>query len=596
MIARMNLEPSPTRQDESRSYQKPAIRPEMTVRQVAADYPPCREIFVAYGEPTDRPGKFGHFQPLTHFARCRDICLDKLLEQLSQAANVPIDRSSGAAERIHRSFIVAALAITLSLGAAWGAWLLWRIGTHQDFDAVAAAHIVAHGEAQLWGFIGFFIVGISLRTVLLDAVRSRSGQYVCIGLFAFALISLAGGFAWSIVPRQLSALGLASGVALLVVSLLFWGVQIWTLWPKRRLTWARAVMLSGWWLTIWAAATCFLRWQAGSAGPGTFSTTARLLLIELAVFGFAMNSIYGFGQLLLPGFLRTGRTRGWAIEAAFWLHNLGVAFIVMSSTDFASKVPAVAGISSIAAGAIFFAIGQHVFIGKPRTSHRPEQGHRLLDLYIPLAFFWLILSMLLLVAGHCYELVSQVTPPHAFTGAVRHALTVGFMTTLILGVGQRFLPVLEHTILRRQGFVAPILILIAAGNLLRVTFELATMWVAGAYFWMPISAVLEWTALLLFAISVCSLMWHTDSLFKSGHVTNTSSLAVLLAEHPWLENHLIERGSSYLARARTVPRELTIGTFAHSEGEPADALVDDLNRLLLDTNRGLRPPHSNQIS
>ena len=52
------------------------------------------------------------------------------------------------------------------------------------------------------------------------------------------------------------------------------------------------------------------------------------------------------------------------------------------------------------------------------------------------------------------------------------------MTTLILGVGQRFLPVLEHTILRRQGFVAPILILIAAGNLLRVTFELATMWVA----------------------------------------------------------------------------------------------------------------------
>jgi len=191
MIARMNLEPSPTRQDESRSYQKPAIRPEMTVRQVAADYPPCREIFVTYGEPTDRPGKFGHFQPLTHFARCRDICLDKLLEQLSQAANVPIDRSSGAAERIHRSFIVAALAITLSLGAAWGAWLLWRIGIHQDFDAVAAAHIVAHGEAQLWGFIGFFIVGISLRTVLLDAVRSRGGQYVCIGLFAFALVDCA---------------------------------------------------------------------------------------------------------------------------------------------------------------------------------------------------------------------------------------------------------------------------------------------------------------------------------------------------------------------------------------------------------------------
>jgi hypothetical protein len=56
------------RQTETRSYQKPALQPEMTVRQVATDYPACRDILIEYGEPTDRPGAFGHFQPLTHFA------------------------------------------------------------------------------------------------------------------------------------------------------------------------------------------------------------------------------------------------------------------------------------------------------------------------------------------------------------------------------------------------------------------------------------------------------------------------------------------------------------------------------------------------
>ncbi len=580
MIAPMNSAPASAEPSASRSYEKPAIRPEMTVRHVASDYPPCREIFVQYGEPTARPGRVGHFQPLSDFARCRGVSLDRLLEQLSQAAGVPIDRENQAAEQIHRNFIAAALAITLTLGAGWGAWLLWSIGFQHDFHAVAAAHIVAHGEAQLWGVIGLFIVGISLRTVLMDAVHSQAGRRIGNGLLALALVSLAAGIAWSVAPARLPGVGIAGAVGLLCLSLVLWGVQIRLLWPKWRLTWARAVMISGLWLTIWAAVTCLLRWQAGAEGPGMYSTAARLLLIELAVFGFAMNSIYGFGQLLLPGFLRTGRPRPQAIAAVFWLHNLGVAMLAINSTGLAPKALAVVGIVAIAAGTICYAFGQHIFLGKPRSSRRPEQGHWLLDLYIPLAFFWLVVSLLMLVGGNVYEFVAQVPPPHEFTGAVRHALTVGFMTTLILGVGQRLLPVLEHTVLTRPGLVLPILILIGVGNLLRVTLQLATIGAPWAYAVMPVSSLLEWTALLLFTISLCSLMWRTDPLLKTGRVTRFSSLAVLLAEHPWLEDLLIENGSSYLARARTVPLELTIGSFAESEGQAPHEFVDYINNLL----------------
>ena len=122
--------------------------------------------------------------------------------------------------------------------------------------------------------------------------------------------------------------------------------------------------------------------------------------------------------------------------------------------------------------------------------------------------------------------------------------------------------------------------LIGIGNLLRVTSELATIWTPWAYAWMPVSAVFEWTALLLFTISVCLLFWHRDPLIRSGRVTVRSSLAVVLAQHPCIEDVLIAEGSAYLARARTVPNELTIGTFACSEGRQPDAVVNDLNQRL----------------
>ena len=55
---------------------------------------------------------------------------------------------------------------------------------------------------------------------------------------------------------------------------------------------------------------------------------------------------------------------------------------------------------------------------------------------------------------------------------------------------------------------------------------------------------------------------------------------MLLAEHPWVQDTLVERGSSYLARARTVPHELTIDSFAESEGQAPDDFVDYINQLL----------------
>ncbi|HVT27462.1 MAG TPA: NnrS family protein, partial [Lacipirellulaceae bacterium] len=186
----------------------------------------------------------------------------------------------------------------------------------------------------------------------------------------------------------------------------------------------------------------------------------------------------------------------------------------------------------------------------------------------------------LMTGGVVYEAATQNPLPHAYMGAVRHALTVGFMTTLILGVGQRVVPVLDRTVLAMPRLTVPILVLIGVGNFLRVGTEMATIFWPLAYDLMPISALLEWSALLLFAINITATMFHSDPLLKRGRVTKRSSLAVLVAEHPWIEDRLRPTGTRYLERARSVPDELTIASFAESEGFDAAELVSKINGWL----------------
>jgi hypothetical protein len=375
-------------------------------------------------------------------------------------------------------------------------------------------------------------------------------------------------------------LAIASAAALCLMSLGLSWLQITLLRAKWRATWARTVLVSGLWLTAWALITVWCRWNSCAAGPGIYSNAQRLLLIELAVFGFTMNSIYGFGQMLLPGLLRIGSTRDWAIEFAHWLHNAGTIVVCLATGFIASGLSMVVGSGLLVSGALLFAIGHRGFVGRRRSSHGPEKGHAPLDFYPPLAFFWLLAALALMTGGVLYEAVAHTPLPHAYMGAVRHALTVGFMTTLILGVGQRIVPVLDRTVLAMPKLTVPILVLIGAGNLLRVGTELATNVSPAAYVVMPYSALLEWLAMLLFAISITATMFHMDPLRTRGRVTKRSSLAFLVGEYPWIEDRLRPTGTRYLERARSVPDELTIGSFAASEGFDATELVTKINTWL----------------
>src|SRR5581483_10363531 len=67
------------------------------------------------------------------------------------------------ADAIYRPFFKAGIAVVLTLGAVWGAWLLARIGFRGTFTAAGIHEVNAHGHAQIFGWVGLFVMGFAYQ-------------------------------------------------------------------------------------------------------------------------------------------------------------------------------------------------------------------------------------------------------------------------------------------------------------------------------------------------------------------------------------------------------------------------------------------------
>ena len=90
-------------------------------------------------------------------------------------------------------------------------------------------------------------------------------------------------------------------------------------------------------------------------------------------------------------------------------------------------------------------------------------------------------------------------------GASRHALTVGFIAAMIFSVGQRILPSFcGMRVLWSPRLMLVMLVLLMSGCTLRVASEILAYQDYAAWAWnvLPISALIELTAVTLFAVNL----------------------------------------------------------------------------------------------
>jgi len=126
--------------------------------------------------------------------------------------------------------------------------------------------------------------------------------------------------------------------------------------------------------------------------------------------------------------------------------------------------------------------------------------------FIRAAFAWFLVAGAMLALEPIAVSLAGVPFSHAYTGAVRHALTVGFISQMILGVG---LVVVSRMNDLPYGQEPPLLlafVLVNLGNALRVGLEAATVYTDRAFLPMGITGMIELTGLVVWAATLVPIM------------------------------------------------------------------------------------------
>src|SRR5687767_10207108 len=148
------------------SHRKP-ITPETMLPDVLTKFPSTRRVFDRYGL-SGCGGRLGPVESIQFFARAHGVDETQLLRELDAAAQEPssdalVVPSCAVADTIYRRFFLAGILLVLTAGASWGALLLWQIGMRGKFTGVSIHDVNAHGHAQIFGWVGLFIMGFGYQ-------------------------------------------------------------------------------------------------------------------------------------------------------------------------------------------------------------------------------------------------------------------------------------------------------------------------------------------------------------------------------------------------------------------------------------------------
>ena len=403
-------------------------------------------------------------------------------------------RREALSQRLITVYIVTGLLFMLLPGTFLGVWNLVSISAQHSLATLSPEWIQAHGHAQIFGWVGSFILGIGFYSISKMAGLpsfSVSRGWVCWALWTCGALArwVTNLYLW----RWRALLPLSAAMELTAFLIFFRtvsrhpssgqsrGKQAW-IFLAIGASFGLLLTLAlnfGW--TLWLSFT--------GDGPALPHGLDQRLLV-LSTWGFLVPFIWAFNARWLPVFLGLANPSDRALLAAFAVNTAGVA------AGLAGRFPLSAALSMV--GAVSAALALNIF----ESSERPAktQGiHPSFPLFVRGAYVWLLIA-----AGLSMWAVSA-DRNGGIWGASRHALTVGFVSTMIFAIGQRVLPAFcGMRVLFNKGLMFGSLALLNLGCFLRVSSEIPAYEGYWKQAWsvLPVSAIVELTAVTLFATNL----------------------------------------------------------------------------------------------
>lgn len=447
--------------------------------------------------------------------RVRRSLVDMNTRNLTQLKVLPAESLPGdrAHVEIYKPYFAAGVICVLTVGCLLGAIALFKISLLSSYTATELTPLIwAHANSQLFGWVGFFVMGFALQMHGTTVQKSRSFHrlaYISLGLMSLGIILrfVAEPLAQS-TPSIGIPIGLAACVSQIIAVFVFHfnsGVNRFR--TGAGLTWQTTfIFASLFWFTVVTLAEPVVFLNTHLANPqesvlfiARWFTPYR----ETQFLGFVAMMIYGVALVKMSSCFGFKSAEKWSGITGFVLWSLGLLirifgwlFFFDSGMKAGSDNWMRIGSSFLMLGAVFVVISLKVF----EKSTLTLRAHK----FIRAAFAWLLIGGVLLVLEPLHLRFLSLPFSHAYTGGIRHAITVGFISQMILGVSLR---VVSESCRLDESNLNPLwlaFIMLNLGNLGRVALEISTDYSPWGFKLMGFTGFIELSALVIWAIALAA--------------------------------------------------------------------------------------------
>jgi uncharacterized protein involved in response to NO len=413
-----------------------------------------------------------------------------------------------------RAWIASGLFFMALPGTLLGFSNLMAISVQHGLGTLPAAWMEGHGHAQMFGWIGSFILGIGFYSQPAHGRAATRLPLFCYILWTsgVALRWFANIYGW----HWRTWIPVSAGFELIAVMLFLYAASHHKLpessdGKKTKASmelWMVSVLIGTAGLAaavIFNFAECVRLAIRGDLRSFPHALDQRYLI--LLGWGFVVPVVWGFSARWLPTFLAISKPNVRLFRLALCLDVAGVLLGL-------SGLPKPATILFlVSATAIGVALR---FAERPHGSAKTQGIHSSFPVFARLPYAWLIIAAAMSIWAAFADVHGGVW------GASRHALTVGFAATMVFAIGPRILPHfagIQNIFSKRLMFVS--LLCLQTGCLLRVSSEPLAYEGIVSFGWkvLPVSGMLELAGVLTFAINLALTFLIGRSAFalnKSG--------------------------------------------------------------------------------
>lgn len=441
----------------------PKLDPDLPVKVLLEKFPQLRPALAAHGLDSCSGGE----QPLVQACAARGVALEEVLRGFERSRPAPVQEPAKAGQPAPFTphFLIASLALTLTLGATTGMINLLRIAAGGD---VPIDHRQIHGHTQILGFAAMFLMGIayhalprvlglppsaSLRRTGPALRPNGAGAAFWLMLSGVLLRNLGQPFAFYAWGRAVCSV---SAVLEIASGLLFARFVFAALAAGQEGKYDRSDFL---YRFVRTGTLAFLIALALLAAQGVWLAVNRETALPVSLsepfsfvslYGFLLAWIYGFGSRMVSTFLGTGPARKMPVEVALRAQAGGV-LIGLSSwlpawPDRAALALRDTGLALTALSALSYLAGLGFLWRRPVSPSLRAPGAPTVAIRAAFGFLglWAVLELAAVLLSRTTALPAQNL---WWSDAARHVFAIGFLTLLIVGMSFRVLPVFTGKVL-----------------------------------------------------------------------------------------------------------------------------------------------------